>query len=169
VDSPLILTALLDPDAQLRFDGLRRAHFPPERNVLDAHVTLFHQLPCGQQAAIEDRLAAAADRAPIEARVAGLRLLGRGVAYLLDADELTALRARLARDWAGWLSRQDQHPTGLHVTVQNKVHPDVARALHARLTAGFVPQQVRVIGLGLWRYLGGPWEPVRRFEFRDQE
>lgn len=50
--------------------------------------------------------------------------------------------------------------------MQNKVAPEVARALHARLAAEFVPHGVQVPGLGLWRYLGGPWEPVARFPFR---
>jgi hypothetical protein len=28
-----------------------------------------------------------------------------------------------------------------------------------------VPYDVEVVGLGLWRYLGGPWEPVERYAF----
>jgi hypothetical protein len=49
--------------------------------------------------------------------------------------------------------------------VQNKVDPAVARALHARLSAAFEPGTVGARGLGLWRYLGGPWEPVARYPF----
>jgi hypothetical protein len=52
------------------------------------------------------------------------------------------------------------------VTVQNKVAPDIARALHARLSAEFVAYDVRAIGLAVWRYRGGPWEPVSRHLFR---
>lgn len=162
---PLILTALLDEAAQQRFDRLRRQHFPPDRNVLDAHVTLFHRLPGEQEAAIGRTLATAARRAPIPVTVAGVRSLGRGVAFALGSDELSELRSRLAREWAPWLSRQDRAKSELHVTVQNKVSPDAARALHARLAAGFVPYRVHAVGLGLWRYLDGPWEPVRAFPF----
>ena len=43
--APLIVTALLDEQAQEWFDRLRRNHFPPARNHLDAHLTLFHRLP----------------------------------------------------------------------------------------------------------------------------
>ena len=43
--APLIVSALLDPDSFAWLDGLRRAHFPAERNLLDAHLTLFHALP----------------------------------------------------------------------------------------------------------------------------
>ena len=43
--APLILTAELPPDLHRWATELRRAHFPPERNLLEAHVTLFHALP----------------------------------------------------------------------------------------------------------------------------
>src|SRR6476469_7699644 len=46
---PLIVTLLLDDAAQQRFDALRTAHFPAERNHLAAHVTLFHALPGEQE------------------------------------------------------------------------------------------------------------------------
>lgn len=46
---PLIVTLALDEQAQARFDALRSRHFPPDRNVLDAHVTLFHALPGEQE------------------------------------------------------------------------------------------------------------------------
>lgn len=48
MDPTYILTAELDPDSFAWFDGLRRAHFPPERIVLPAHVTLFHRLSSAQ-------------------------------------------------------------------------------------------------------------------------
>jgi hypothetical protein len=60
---------------------------------------------------------------------------------------------------------QDRQKHAPHVTVQNKVAPAVARALHERLLAEFVPYDVRARGLGLWRYLGGPWDPVAAFPF----
>ena len=49
------------------------------------------------------------------------------------------------------------------MTVQNKVTPERARTLLAELAAGFAPYDVTATGLGLWRYLGGPWEPVERY------
>jgi hypothetical protein len=42
---PLILTLQMDERSQERFDRLRELHFPPERNYLSAHLTLFHKLP----------------------------------------------------------------------------------------------------------------------------
>ena len=47
-DRPLVLTAALDDETFDWLDGLRRRHFPPERNHLAAHLTLFHALPVDQ-------------------------------------------------------------------------------------------------------------------------
>src|SRR6476620_6311918 len=103
---PLIVTALLDEVAQERFDRLRREHFPPERNHLAAHLTLFHHLP--DDPAVGEALAAAADRPTITARVRRVRGWRGGVAYDLAAPELTALRGRLAQCWSDLLSAQDR-------------------------------------------------------------
>ncbi len=165
----MILTALLEESAQIWLDDLRRRHFPPERNHLAAHLTLFHHLPGDREPAIADEVARAADRPPMTARVTGPRLLGRGVAFRIDCAELAELRAGLARTWSPWLTRQDAGKSDLHVTVQNKVTPDEARALHASLAAGFAPCDVPVVGLALWHYDGGPWEPGPRFAFRPSQ
>ena len=42
---PLILTLALDGATFAPLDALRRPHFPPERNLVPAHLTLFHALP----------------------------------------------------------------------------------------------------------------------------
>lgn len=155
----LILTLRLDPESQARFNALRRVHFPPERNLLAAHVTLFHALPAAVAELVRADVADVARRAPFDVEVAGVRSLGRGVAYELRSPNLDALRAELATRWQEHLSRQDAQGFRAHVTVQNKVSPEAARALLARLRAGFAPGAARAEGLGLWRYAGGPWEP----------
>jgi 2'-5' RNA ligase len=179
---PLVVTLLLDDEAQERFDRLRAEHFPPrplpgahrelarggEEGVfrLKAHVTLFHALPGEHLDAVRSDLVTAADRVAFDVAVTGLRFLGRGVAFTLESAELGALRAELAAAWQPWLTPQDRQRHAPHVTVQNKVEPAVARALHDRLLADFVPHRVRARGLGLWRYLGGPWEPLAELPFR---
>ncbi|BBG05370.1 MULTISPECIES: 2'-5' RNA ligase family protein [Pseudonocardia] len=164
-DRPLILTALLDEATDRHLDGLRTRHFPPERLQVGAHLTLFHALPAEFSSGVVADVAAAADRAPLPARVAGIRSLGRGVAYTLDSPALLALRRDLAGRWSDHLTRQDAGKSELHVTVQNKVPPERARALHEQLTAGFTPWDATVTGLALWRYDGGPWEPGPRYPF----
>jgi 2'-5' RNA ligase len=163
--APLVLTLQLDDTSQERFDALRRAHFPPERNHLQAHVTLFHALPAEQEQRVRDDVARSAQRPPYPVRVTRVRSLGRGVAYDLRSQVLQEQRRALARGWEAELTPQDAQPHAAHVTVQNKVAPAVARALLERLQAGFVPYDVTATGLALWRYVGGPWEPLAAYPF----
>ena len=162
-----MVTLLLDDAAQQRFDRLRAAHFPVERNRLAAHVTLFHALPGEHLAEVRDQLRTAAARPPFGVAVTGVRFLGRGVAIDLDAAELTALRRSLAAAFDPWLTRQDRQWSRPHVTVQNKVTPETARALHADLAAAFRPETVPARGIGLWHYRGGPWDPDSEFDFAE--
>ena len=167
----LIVTATLDDRSQARFDDLRRLHFPPERNHLPAHVTLFHALPAAERHTVDADLAAvaAATDGPFKLEVPGLRFLGRGVAVDLRSARLDAVRSELARAWRDLLTPQDSRPFRAHVTVQNKVEPARARALHEALTdagpGALALDGVQATGLALWRYLGGPWEPLSRHRF----
>jgi hypothetical protein len=164
---PLILALRMDPDAAARFTALRRSHFPPERNWLDAHVTLFHRLPPEHVDALAADLAALAARtAPFGMRTERLVFLGRGVAYRLASPQAAQLRRALAQRWHALLGAQDRAAGWTpHVTVQNKARPEAARALLGTLQASFVPEPVGAVGLDLWRYRGGPWEHARGFAF----
>jgi 2'-5' RNA ligase len=164
--APLVVTLQLDEPAQARFDALRTAHFPPERLVVGAHVTLFHALPGDRLDEVLDVLAAAAERPGFAVTVDRVRSLGRGVAFDLSAAPLAALHAVLQRRLPV-RTAQDRQPLNAHVTVQNKVEPQRARALLAALAADFVPYEVPARGLRLWRYLGGPWEPVQALPFAE--
>lgn len=168
--APLILTAQLPPALHARFTALRRAHFPPERNFLEAHVTLFHALP-GQMEAEVMRWCAriAADHAPVSGEVVGLMSLGGGTAIRLDSPALLRLRDRLAEGFHGLLTAQDQHRPRLHVTIQNKVTSAEAKALQAALDGTIQSQRFAFPGLALHRYRGGPWEAVKTFAFRGRE
>ncbi len=161
---PLILTLGLDEESQQHFDSLRQQHFPPERNVLAAHLTLFHHLPGAVSRGIETYLSELAKATPpFLLEVVGPRSLGRGVAYDLRCPRLVVFRQRLAHGWDAWLTPQDRQKLQPHVTVQNKVAPETARALLDALRRDFVPFTVLGERLLLWRYLGGPWEPVATF------
>lgn len=165
--APLIVTADLPPDLQAMASGLRRAHFPPERNHLDAHVTLFHALPPSVEAELVRLLVViAGEEGAPPGRLEGVMSLGRGTALRLASPALLRVRDRIAETFHGALSAQDNHRPRLHVTVQNKVEPAVARALQAELEASVRPRDFAFTGLSLHRYRGGPWEFVRRFAFR---
>jgi 2'-5' RNA ligase len=156
----------MDERSQEHFDRLRERHFPPERNHLRAHLTLFHELPGEREADISaDVREICREHEPLTLAATGLRFLGRGVAYELSTPELSALRRELTRGWEPWLSAQDRQGFKPHVTVQNKVSPEQARVLYQELQASFAPFEVRGVGLSLWRYLGGPWEEAGTYLF----
>jgi DNA polymerase-4 len=50
VETTYILTAEMDGESFAWLDSLRGEHFPPERNFLSAHLTLFHRLSAAQVA-----------------------------------------------------------------------------------------------------------------------
>lgn len=163
---PLILTLTFDGDAAAFFEGLRRRHFPERLNRIPAHATLFHHLDGSRETEIVETIAAILRaEPPPDVAVTGLRFTGRGVAFVLASDALSALRARLASRFTDMLTPQDRQGWRPHVTVQNKVAPEVARALHADLVQAFEPFRFVAPGLMLWRYLGGPWAHRATFAF----
>ncbi|MBO6768468.1 MAG: 2'-5' RNA ligase family protein [Erythrobacter sp.] len=166
-DAPLIVTAQLPHDLHARFTALRNEHFPPERNYLEAHVTLFHALPpmCEGEAGTYFK-SIAAEFAPVEGRVEGLMSLGRGTAIKLSSPDMLSLRDMIAEHFCGMLTLQDQHRPRLHVTIQNKVSGKEAKALQSALAGLIEPRPFAFRGLALFRYRGGPWEPVKEFAFR---
>lgn len=168
--APLILTALLPADLHRWATALRNQHFPPERNYLDAHVTLFHAIPAhGEAELVEFLKRLAADFGPVEARLVGLMSLGRGTAIRLESPAILRLRERVAEHLHGMLTAQDRHRPRLHVTIQNKVAPAAARELRIALAGTVSPRRFAFRGFGLYRYLDGPWQHVRDFAFRGHE
>lgn len=163
--NPLILTLQLD-DASFRFfDAMRQRYFPPERNFISAHLTLFHHLPHTPE--IVERVAdtARSVHAPLLLAIAGLQKLGNGVAYRIECPELIALHRQLQQDWYVHLRLQDRQPLRPHVTVQNKVPPAEALSLYSNLADSFETFTASGTGLQLWEYLGGPWSKVGEWAF----
>ncbi|PHR05359.1 MAG: hypothetical protein COB31_01170 [Erythrobacter sp.] len=166
-EAPLIVTARLPRDLHARYTALRKAHFPAERNYLEAHVTLFHALPamCEAEACTYLRRLAA-EFAPIDGHVEGIMSLGRGTAVKLISADMLLLRELIADHFHGLLTQQDQHRPRLHVTIQNKVSGKEAKALQAALAGTIEPRAFQFTGVDLFRYRGGPWEKVKGFDFR---
>lgn len=164
---PLILTAAFAAPDQARFDRLRETHFPAERNQVPAHLTLFHHLPGDDEPLVRHVVAATCAGHPAcQADIAGLRSLGRGVAFAVQCAPLATLRATLARMWHETLTPQDRQGWRPHITVQNKATAQEAAALLSLLQAEFSPFTVPVEGMHLWRYDGGPWHHLATFPFR---
>jgi 2'-5' RNA ligase len=164
--SPLIVTLGFDEGTFARLDALRRRFFPSERNLIPAHLSLFHALPPGEIAAVSAELAeAAGSRPPISLQFSSVRSLGSGFALAVDAHGLPALHRRLAVAFAPWLSSQDRQPFVPHVTIMNKADRLAARLGLAGFRDEFEPWSGTGDSLLLWAYLGGPWEALARYPF----
>jgi len=164
--APIVVTALFGAGDQAWFEALRRAHYPPARNQVSAHLTLFHHLPPSIEAEVRQRLAAETRHvAPPAATLREPYSLGRGVAWRIESEGLAAIRARLAEGFTGLLVPQDMAGWRPHVTIQNKVEAAEARALLAAMRAGFRARPLTITGLAAWWYRGGPWAPLSRHMF----
>ncbi len=163
---PLILTGRIEDIDLEPFDRLRQAHFPPDRNFLRAHLTMFHRLPGEYEAPIVDRLLRIAHETDtIIAEVSGVRHLGAGVAYLIESLKLQDVRAALKREFVAWLGPQDKQNWQPHITVLNKSTKIKADDLYRNLSQEFKPHPIRITGLDLWEYLGGPWKQKTQCPF----
>ena len=162
----LIITAELAQDDFSWIEGLRRAHYPRERNQVRAHLTMFHALPPSAEGEVRARLAQIVRRPGPIAMIAGLMDLGGGVAFRVVSPDLDRIREELTDDLHGLFGAQDNRGWRPHITIQNKVAPKTARALKDSLERGFSPRPLGIRALGLHRYLGGPWEPLANYPFR---
>jgi hypothetical protein len=166
VAGALIVTAELSGEHQAWLDRLRRAYYPAERNRVPAHLTMFHALAPSAESEVRTALGRLSSESAPRATVEGLMDLGGGVAFRIVSPDLDSIRRGLAGNFHGLLSAQDASGWRPHVTIQNKAPPKEARALMATLDRDFRPMPLRIAGLGLHRYLGGPWEQLASYAFR---
>jgi 2'-5' RNA ligase len=167
-DSPRILTLRLNEEAFSFFNSLRITYFPPERNVLSAHLTLFHHLPANETKIEEDALRLSQAQTVFTLRVAGIVSIGKGVAYKLESSALLKIHGDLQKRWQAYLTPQDKQKLWPHVTVQNKVAPMLAKQTLEGLKPSFQPFNAYGLGLELWSYEGGPWKFLQYFPFAEQ-
>jgi len=162
----LILTAEIAQKDFSWLEHLRRSHYPAERNQVPVHLTMFHALPPSSEGEMRSRLASLAKGKAPRATIEGLLDLGGGVAYRVVSPDLDRIRADLRESLHGLLGAQDAGGWRPHITIKNKVAPKVARALMTALERDFSPRPLAIPGLGLHRYMGGPWERVALHPFR---
>ncbi|UAB79192.1 2'-5' RNA ligase family protein [Erythrobacter sp. SCSIO 43205] len=167
---PFIVTAALPPDIQRWADKLRCEHYPAERNYLHAHVTMFHSFAPSLFDELKDFLPQVTrEFAPPKAFVTGIMDLGKGTAIALQSEPLLALRALIAEHFHGSLTAQDLYEPRPHITIQNKVTKNEARALQAKLAPTLEQRQFTFPALELHLYRDGPWEKIKSSVFRGKE
>jgi 2'-5' RNA ligase len=161
--SPLIVTLTLDEESFQFFNTLRQRYFPPERNFLAAHLTLFHHLPSNEPKIKEDLLKWSKETKVLSLQVTEVKSIGKGVAYKIECPALNQLHHTMQKEWQQWLQPQDKQKLWPHVTVQNKVTPQAAKETVIQLQSAFKPFTVIGTGFQLWSYQGGPWEFLEAF------
>jgi hypothetical protein len=164
--APLIVVAELGKADFAWLNGLRRQHYPPDRNRVPAHLTLFRSLPPSAEGEVRNSLARAARGPAPAAEISGVMDLDRGVALRVSSPGLERIRGELADEFLGLLTAQDIGRWTAHVTVQNKVEPRVARKLLREMRESFAPRPLKITGLELLRYLEGEWESLATCRFR---
>jgi hypothetical protein len=162
----LIVTAELGKADFAWLDTLRRRHYPPERNRVPAHLTLFRTLPPSAEAEVRRSLRRQAEAAAPLAEISGVMDLDSGVALRVSSHELDKIRGELAEEFHGLLTAQDIGLWTAHVTIQNKAEPREARALLRHMRSRFEPRPLEIAGLQLIRYVEGEWEPLGAWRFR---
>lgn len=166
---PLIVTLATDPTTQHTLTALRKAHFPPSRSYLDAHITLFHDLPGDDEPAVRASLAELASRwRPFGFEYGAPSLHGRVVLVnLFGVASLVACHGAIRRRWLARLGNQDKQGFKAHVTILNKTDEEHAKRVFDEVSRGMPDKRpAQAVGLDMWRYMGGPWEHVERFEFK---
>ena len=127
---------------------------------------MFQALPPSAESEVRRSLARLGTESAPRASIEGLMDLGGGVAFRIVSDDLDRLRRELAADFHGLVSAQDSGGWRPHVTIQNKVSVREAQGLLASLGREFRSSPLGIRGLGLHRYLGGPWESLGTYGFR---
>lgn len=163
--APLILTLTMDEKAQYFFNEKRLLYFPKHINYLDAHCTLFHQLP-SDEILIDHLLEAMKDRPKMDILVKGLHHIGNGVVYQLECESLQLIHKELQGHFKQWLTNQDRQTLKPHITVQNKVTAFKSQQLYQTLASDFTPFHISGIGISSWLYLQGPWQHVKDYPFK---
>jgi 2'-5' RNA ligase len=162
-DQILILTLEMDSFSFEHFNSLRKKYFPPERNFVPAHITLFHHLPSSSISF--QQIEQVCSRPPFEIEIREPWSLGNGVAFKVMSNDLMTLRDELRTQWQNHLTKQDLAPYKPHITIQNKVEAETARQLLKSL-ADVNPWRASATGLTLWEYQSGPWQFIQTFVFR---
>jgi hypothetical protein len=163
--SPLIVTLSLDEASFQFFDSLRQRYFPPERNFLSAHLTLFHHLPANEPKIKRDLGKWSKETKALSLQVTHVKSIGKGVAFKIECQPLQELHRTMQKVWEQWLQPQDKQKLWPHVTIQNKVLPFIAKETVVVLQGTFKPFTAIGKGFSLWSYEGGPWEFIEELSF----
>src|SRR3954452_6981209 len=113
METTYILTAEMDGESFAWLDDIRGEHFPPERNFISAHLTLFHRLSGPQ--IVQLRYVALPHTGPV-VHFDRVALLGFGFSLHIQSAQLARLRSGRQFGMGGKFSPQARQDWKPHVT-----------------------------------------------------
>ncbi|SMR48784.1 unnamed protein product [Zymoseptoria tritici ST99CH_1A5] len=169
-----VLTLQTDRAHHDRMTALREKFFPPERNTVRAHLTLFNALPESKldSSVVPLLKEVAAEMGPFKIRVKRPYKMAGGFLVNLSPKDgpppMNKLVDRLRNTWKeeGFLSDQDAAKRSVHYTLMNKVtDKQKVDEAYAEFTSTWNGDEGIVDGLELWKYAKGRWYWAQRFDF----
>ncbi|WWC95617.1 hypothetical protein V866_002482 [Kwoniella sp. B9012] len=191
--SPIILTLRLDKATHKLLTDLRSKYFPPHRNFLTAHVTLFHAIPAHRLNELDDQLnSICSSRTGWDVFFGEPEKMGNRGVYLIVRERpsstverihqqlLTDLKRGIKGDKDKLTNQDLQTMRKPHVTILNKASneeqvdtclKEVKEFFDGLKTDGRKEGQHkgRAVGFELWEYLGGPWKSIKQYSFKGED
>lgn len=118
MEPPLIVTLQLAEKDMQFFNELRKENFPAHINYMDAHLTLFHNLPSNDPV-VTNTLKEFAQMNSFTLRVSMVKHIGNGVVYIVQSSALQRMHLKMQLLFKPWLTRKDAQKLWPHITVQN--------------------------------------------------
>lgn len=160
----LILTLLINDEAQLFFEEKRKQYFPAHVNFTTAHITLFHCLPY-KDFVIEKIKTIVENTNPFIINVDKIMHYKSFNGYEITSDKLLKLHKNLRNNFINMLSLKDIKPFRPHVTIQNKTTAFKAEKTYQLLAENFTPFLAEAIGVSCWYYCKNKWEKQEDYLF----
>lgn len=161
----IIVTLALDEEMIVYFNRLRQLYYPKHCNYLDAHLTLFHKLPY-PNTSILDTIETICNCPTFYVQIASLKNMGKGVAFEILSEELSALHQKMQIALDAYLIKKDRQVLWPHITIQNKVSVFKAAGTFNTLQQNFEPFNIKAIGIDVWLYLSGHWQKLSTYNFK---
>lgn len=163
---PVIITCKFEDEVEEYFNSLRQQYFPTAKNLVKAHLTLFHHILMPAENVLNLVKQNTLNTKPFDLSVERITFTGRGVAVVITSDELMHLHKNLQQVFKAVLTPQDKQGLWPHITIQNKASVSESKALAIGLQQRFKPFTATVIRLELFYYLNGPWKVIDDVYFK---
>lgn len=162
----LIITLIIDDTAQQFFNEKRLQFYPAYANFVPAHLTLFYNLPVGNNL-VQATLLKMISTVQFQMKVNSLICINNFVAYQIESSDLANIHLDIQFALKKFLHYKDLQPLWPHITIQNKGTAYKAFKTHQYLTLQFAPFNITALGFSTWLYANKRWAKDEDFLFKN--